>query len=515
MTEPDDRSAEGRGGLNRASERGDDTSPDTAEARHRAFLRGFPAIALAIFVAAVDQTAAATALPAIAAEFAAVEQVSWVMVAYLVAGTCAAPAFGQLGDAFGRRRLLFVALGITFAGCLINAMAPSLAVLIGGRILQGIGGGALLTIAVSLIGEALPPRERGRFQGHIASIYASAATFGPVVGGFLTQHFGWRMIFLVLPPLALLAMALATRLPRQPPARQTRLRFDWLGLGLFLLVVAPALVALDQARRMDAATLPLAGALGLLAVAALVVLIAWEKRAPDPLLPIGLLTEPSIWRTNLLGACVFGALVGSIAFMPIFLQAVRGLSPATSGLVLLPLSVCGAVGAMFAGRMMLKTGRSMVWPGFGLTWAAAMLAAIALVAHVAPIWLLPVMLGATAVGFGTSFPVAQTTVQVAAGAARLGAAAASVQLSRNLGAATGTALLGAVLFGGLALAGGEVATLFSRVVAAPGLVATLPAEDAAGLKAALSAAFRAMFLTAAGFCAVAAVLSTRVPLRRI
>ncbi|HEY4251589.1 MAG TPA: MFS transporter [Roseomonas sp.] len=493
----------------------DDTSPEATEARRRAFLRGFPAIALAIFLAAVDQTAAATALPAIATEFDAVQHVSWVMVAYLVAGTCAAPAFGQLGDAFGRRPLLFVALGISLTGCLVNAVAPSLPVLILGRVLQGIGGGALLTLAISLIGQAMPPRERGRYQAHIASIYASAAAFGPVGGGFVTQHFGWRAIFLLLPPLALLAMALATRLPRLPPSRRTRLRFDWLGLFLVLLTVAPALIALDQARRMDPATLPLAGGLGLLALAAGVALIAWEKRAPDALLPVGLLTEPSIWRTNLLGALVYAALVGSIAFMPIFLQAVRGLAPSTSGLVLLPLSVGGAMGAMIAGRLMLKTGRSMAWPGFGLTWSAVMLTAIACFAPVVPVWVLPVMLGATAIGFGTSFPVAQTTVQVAAGPARLGAAAASVQLSRNLGAATGTAILGAVLFGGLALAGTEVAALFARVVAAPGLVAELPVEEAADFRAALTAAFRAMFLTAAGFCAFAAFLTTRVPLRRI
>ncbi len=517
----DDRSAEGRGDLDRprqASVPGGwdvDTSPEAVAARSRAFLRGFPAIALAIFLAAVDQTVAATALPAIAAEFGAVEHVSWVMVAYLIAGTCAAPAFGQLSDAFGRRRLLFLALAISLTGCLVNAAAPSLPVLVGGRILQGIGGGALLTISVSLIGEALPPRERGRFQGHIASIYAAASAFGPVVGGYLTQHFGWRAIFLVLPPLALLAMVMALRLPSLPEGPRRALRFDWPGLGLFLLVVAPALIALDQARRMDPATLPVAGLLGLIAAVALAALIAWERRAPDALLPIGLLTEPSIWRTNLLGASVYAALVGSIAFMPIFLQAVRGLTPAAAGLVLLPLSIGGAIGALIAGWLMLRTGRTMIWPAYGLSWAALMLAVIAFTADRLPIWALPVLLGAAAIGFGTSFPISQTTVQVAAGIARLGAASASVQLSRNLGAATGTALLGAVLFGGLTLAGADVAALFSRVVAAPGLVATLAPAEAEGFRTALAGAFRGMFLTASGFCALGAFLTTRVPLRRI
>lgn len=490
------------------------TDPASVEARRRAFLRGFPAIALAIFLAAVDQTVTSTALPAIAAEFAAVERVSWVVVAYLVAGTCAAPVFGQLGDAYGRRNMLYVALAMNLAGCLINAFAPTLPVLIAGRVLQGIGGGGLLTLAMSIIGESLPPRERGRFQAHIAAMYASAAAFGPVGGGLLTEHFGWRSIFLVAPPLAVLAGVLALRIARVAPTRIGALRFDWLGLGLFILVVAPALIGLDQARRMDAALLPLAAGLGGVAVLSLVALIAWEKRAPDPLLPISLLAEPSIWRTNLMGACVYGALVGSIAFLPIFLQAVRGLAPGEAGLVLLPLSVGGAIGAVIVGKLMMRTGRGMLWTGIGLSVAATMLVLIGTIAESAPIWLLPVLLGITAVGFGTSFPVSQTTVQVAAGPARLGAAAASVQFSRNLGAATGTAILGAVLFGGLALAGGEVAAMFARVIAAPDVVASLPAADALALRAALVGAFRAMFFTAAAFCVVGAVLTTRVPLQR-
>ncbi|MDB5315703.1 MAG: putative arabinose efflux permease, family [Rhodospirillales bacterium] len=491
------------------------TQPEAVEARRRAFLMGFPAIALAIFLAAVDQTVTSTALPAIAAEFSAVERVSWVVVAYLVAGTCAAPVFGQLGDAYGRRNILYLALGMNLAGCLANAVAPTFPVLIAGRVVQGIGGGGLLTLAMAIIGECLPPRERGRFQGHIASIFASAAAFGPVGGGYLTEHFGWRSIFLVAPPLAVLAGVLALRLARVPPTREHPLRFDWLGLGLFILAVASALIALDQARRMDAALAPLAVGLGVVAVTALVALIAWEKRAPDPLLPISLLAEPSIWRSNLMGACVYGALVGSIAFLPIFLQAVRGLSPGQAGLVLLPLSVGGALGAVIAGRLMLKTGRGMLWPRIGLLVAAAMLVLIGTVAEVAPIWLIPVLLGLTSMGFGTSFPVGQTTVQVAAGSARLGAAAASVQFSRNLGAATGTAILGAVLFGGLALAGGEVAAMFARVIAAPGLVASLPGAEALALREALVGAFRAMFYTAAAFSVVGAVLAARVPLQRI
>lgn len=494
---------------------GEHASTDPAALRAR-FLRSFPAISLAIFLSAVDQTIVATALPAIAAELGGVERVSWVVVAYLIAATCAAPVFGQLGDAFGRRRLLFVSVGVFLVGCVVCATAGSLPMLVAGRVVQGVGGGALLTMAQALIGEAVPPRERGRFQAYIAGTFAAAHSFGPVIGGLLTEQAGWRAIFLVTPPFALLCAVLALRLPRVAPARAgVPLRFDWLGLLLFVAFVGPTLFALDQARRVEAAALPWLAGLLALAAAVLWMLLRVERRVPDPILPLGLLSEPSVWRTNLMSALIGGALVGTIAFLPIYLQAVRGLSPAEVGLILLPLSAGGAVGAVFSGQMVARTGRGMVWPSFGVTIAAGLLVFMAFAAERLSLSLLPWLLGLIAVGFGTSYPVVQTTVQVAAGAEQLGAASASVAFSRNLGAATGTALLGAILFGVLALADGDVVALLPRLAAeGPALLNGLAPAQAALLRAELAEAFRVLFLGAAALAAMAAVLAMRVPLRR-
>jgi MFS family permease len=182
------------------------TADPAAELRAR-FLRGFPAIALVIFLSAVDQTIVATALADIAADMGGIERVSWILIAYLVAATCAAPVFGQLGDFFGRRRLLFVALAIFFTGCTGCALAPNLPSLIIARVIQGFGGGALLTLTQALIGETVPPRERGKFQAWIAGAYGFASAFGPVAGGFITQAFGWRFIFWFLLPLPLVCRA--------------------------------------------------------------------------------------------------------------------------------------------------------------------------------------------------------------------------------------------------------------------------------------------------------------------
>jgi MFS family permease len=470
-----------------------------------------------MFVGAMDQTMVATALPAIAGELGEVERVSWIIVAYLIAATIAAPVYGRLGDVFGRQRMLLVALGVHAAGALTCSLAPSLAALVGARVLQGFGGGGLIALAVALIGEQLPPRERGRFQAWIAACFIAASGFGPVAGGLLTQGFGWRAVFLAAPPLGLLAAWLAaTRLAAERPEAPQGFRFDWAGTLLFGLFVAAALLALDRLQRLSLAALPGLAALAGLALLALWLLVRAERRAPDPLLPLGLLGDPVIWRTTGVAALVGGALVGLITFLPVYLQVVRGLAPGAVGLTLLPMTVSGGFGAMFAGRMMTRTGQAMLWPSIGLPVAALALAVVALGAGTMPVGVLPWLLGVAAVGFGTSFPVVQTVVQVAAGRRRLGIAAASVQFSRSLGAAAGTAALGTLLFAMLAASGGEAAGLFRRLLGeGAAAVAALDPAALAALRADLAGAFQAAFGLAAAMAAAAAVLCWRVPLRRV
>ena len=491
-------------------------TPDDTALRN-AFLRAFPAVSLVIFLAAVDQTIVATALPAIAAEMGGIERTSWILVAYLVAATCAAPIFGQLGDAFGRRRATFIALAIFAAGCLGCVMAPGLPALVAARIVQGFGGGALLTLAQALIGEAVPPRERGRYQARIAGSYAFASAFGPVAGGYLSQALGWRSIFVMLLPLAGLCALLARRLPYVPPARRgVRLHFDWLGLVLFVALVAAALIGLDRARRLDPALLPLAGGLGLLALAAGALLLRVERAARDPLLPLGLFADPSIWRTYAVSACVVGAQVGMISFLPVWLQTVRGLAPGPSGLMLLAMSAGGVSGAFFAGKMAVKTGHAMRWPSIFLPLGAAIWAGLAVVAPDLPLALLPPLLAMVAFCIGTSFPMVQVTAQAAAGRERLGSASAGVAFSRNIGAAAGTALVAAVVFAALTLTGPATTPAFQRLVAeGAGFVATLPPEAAAVLRADLVEAFRMLFASAAVLMAGGAAFAWRVPLRRV
>ncbi len=197
------------------------TSPATpARARSPAFLTVFPSIMLPMFLAVVDQTIVATALPAIAAATGEVERASWIVVAYLIAATIAAPIYGRLGDSFGRRRLMFVALAVFIARRSLCAACPTIELLTLARVLQGLGGGGLMTLSQALVGEAIPPRERARYQGYLAAVAVCANSFGPVAGGYLTEHFGWQSIFLVNVPIGLGAVALTWRLPSpEGPAR--------------------------------------------------------------------------------------------------------------------------------------------------------------------------------------------------------------------------------------------------------------------------------------------------------
>ncbi len=289
-------------------------------------------------------------------------------------------------------------------------------------------------------------------------------------------------------------------------------------IGLLLLAsfIAPVLLALDQAQRMRAGALPLVLVLLGMGLAALAMLVRQERRVAFPLLPVALLRDPTIWRSNALAACHGAALVSLLTLLPIYLHVVRASSSSQTGLILLPLMFGIGTGSMVTGRIISRTGLTMVFPSVGLVLAAGALATLAF----AIAGLSGPGIGAFLFGLGlcmgTVMGVVQITVQNAAGPHRLGAAAASVQLSRSLGAAAGTALIGAVLFAALALGDPQTASLFGRIIArsAPVEGALSPLQHGtAGTEIAL--AFRASFSMIAAFAAIGAVLAWTIPARRL
>ncbi|MBS0643620.1 MAG: MFS transporter [Proteobacteria bacterium] len=479
------------------------------------FLTVFPSIMLPMFLAALDQTIVATALPAIAGSLGEVERISWVVVSYLVANTIAAPVYGRLGDALGRKRMMFVALAVFMIASVLCALSQSILQLTAARLLQGAGGGGLMTLSQALIAEAVPPRERGKYQGYLSGMYASAATFGPVAGGWLTQAFGWHSVFLVNVPLGLAAAVLVMRLPTAP-VRGGSLQFDVWGTVFFAGCITPVLLAMERAQRFDLSALPAVLALLGLAVVSLVLLIVQEKRAPAPLLPIQLFRQAGIWRTDMLAACVAAQTVSLVAFLPMYLQVVRGASTAHSGFLLLPLTVGVAIGSLFTGRIIAATGRTAILPSIGLAVSSAMLLSLAAFAPLLPTPAVTAMLAVGSLFTGTAMPTVQMTVQTVAGPRFLGSAAASVQFARSVGASIGTALVGAVLFATLSARDPQTAAMFADLVERGQVaLALLPEAQRLLVRSEIADAFRAAFLTIGCFTTAGMLFAWWLPVRRI
>ena len=410
----------------------------------RQFLNLFAAIFLPMFMAAVDQTLLATATPAIAASLGGLRDTSWVVVGYLLAGATIVPVYGRLGDARGRRNMLLVALGVFTLGSLACALAQTLPQLVGARVMQGLGGGGLMMLSHALIGELVQPIERVRFQGYFALVFVTASTCGPVLGGFVVSHFSWRWLFLANLPFAAFAAWRLCRLPpgekHPPPAGDA----DAAGHVLFAVGALSGLYWLTSAGHRFDWTSMQSAALAAVAAASLAALYLHERRHAAPFLPMDLLRQKAIALSAILvmlfGACLFAM----IFLLPIYLQLGFRVSPASSGLLLLPLTAGQVTAAMAASRILRRTGNARPIPTFGMTVSSAALLLLGLLpAHFG----LVIALGfVTGMGLGTVMPINQVVVQTVAGRARLGAATALTTLARSTGGSAGTAIFGALVF---------------------------------------------------------------------
>jgi EmrB/QacA subfamily drug resistance transporter len=487
-------------------------APASAMTTRQSFLRVFPGVMVAMFLAAADQTILASALPTIASSFSGFADISWVVVSYLLAATVAAPLYGHLGDRFGRKRMLLGALAIFSAASLGCAFAPTLLLLIVARAVQGLGGGGLMTLAQALIGEHVSPRERGRFSGYFATVFALASTSGPVLGAYLTEHLSWRAIFAINIPLGIVAAVLARRIPDAAPPREGPFRADITGALLFALATLSLLFALSSGGHRFAWLSWQTAALVVVAGAGFALLVRWERRAVDPVLPLRLLATPAIARSNAVVFCFGVTLFSTILFLPLYLQLGRGFGIGQSGLLLLPITLAMVASSAITGKLVTRTGRLTIFPQLGMSTAALAFVGLGIAVSRASTPLVLALTSLAGLGLGMVMPPTQVAVQLAAGRKSLGSATASISLSRAIGGAAGVALVGAVLIGALGVAGGSLPALLSRVMeAGPDSVAQMSPVDRAIMGARFDHAYRIVFGLLAGVTIIGAMVARTIP----
>ena len=465
--------------------------PSPAGYDRRRFMRLFTAVMLPMFLAAVDQTLLATATPVISRELGGLRDTSWLAVAYLLASVVTVPLYGQLGDRLGRRRVLTGAIALFSLGSLCCGLAPTLWLLVAARVLQGLGGGGLMTLSQALIGEVVPPRLRARNQGYFAIIFTLASVGGPVIGGLVVQHASWRWLFLVNVPLCAIAMWRLHGMSRDDVPHPTSGRADGAGLLLFAGAMGTSLYWLSSGGNRFEWVSPTSLALALAALALWAILLRVERRAERPFLPIDLIRRPPIRYAVLTVIGFASAMFAMVFYLPVYLQLALHSNPTQSGLMLLPLTAGIVIGSALTGRLIVWTGRPTDIPKFGLLLAAASLAGMALAPTARPI-LIALGLG-TGIGLGSVMSVMQIVTQIEAGPARLGAAAGTISLARTLGSTLGASAFGALIYGSI---GGTLDFAALQNPQMPGRVET---------------AFRFAFLGAAALCVLAAWTASRVP----
>ncbi len=412
---------------------------------HQQIKRVITGIMLCILLASLDQTVVIPAVPAIAADLGAFGHLSWIVTAYLLTSTAATPIYGKLSDIYGRRALLLPALMLFIAASMACGFAQSLPQLIGARALQGLGGAGLLSMAQAAVADVVSPRERGRYQGYMASMWGIASVAGPLVGGYVTDHLSWRWVFWANLPVGLVAMWLCDRALRTLPVQRRGARIDGVGAALLAGGVTALLLMLSWGgAEFPWASAPVVGA-GILGCVLLAALIWQERRVTDPILPPHLFGNPTFLRGVLIAFFASLGLFGATFLLPLYFQLVLGVAAARSGLLVMPFLVASVTGAFTSGQYARRLGRTKAIVLTGLVACVAGFAGLAALTGNAPLWLvLPctVLLG---VGIGATMPSVLMQVQNAAARQDVGAATGSLLFLRSMGGAFGSTIVGALL----------------------------------------------------------------------
>jgi EmrB/QacA subfamily drug resistance transporter len=464
-----------------------------------------------MFLAALDQSILGTALPRITSDLGGFSRLSWVVTSYLLASTASTPLWGKISDLYGRKRLFQIAIIVFVAGSLASGFSQNIDQLIVFRAVQGLGGGGLMALALATVGDVIPPRERGRYQGYFALTFGASSVLGPVLGGFFADGPGWQWIFFINVPLGIVALVVTSAALKMPHVRRDH-SIDYLGAAVIVGSVSSILLYTAWAgpergwRDPTGLTLLFGGLL--LAV----VFVLVELRASEPIIPMRLFRNSIFSLANAFGFLIGIAMFGSMIYLPVYLQVVGEMSPTRSGLAMLPMIVGLFTTSLTAGQIMSRTGRYRFFPPTG---AALVVIALLLLSRLdvsSPYWFAGLSMYFFGAGLGLCMQVMVVVVQNAVDRSDIGVATSSVAFFRQMGGSFGTALFGAILTSRLST---HLAEVLSGGTSASQQVDTndtdairqLPPALRGLVQEAFSRSLDEMFLTAVPIVLVAGVLA--------
>ena len=492
-----------------------------AQLGHRQILAVYTGLMLAMAVASLDQTIVATALPTIVGELGGLAHIGWVATAYLVTSTAAAVIYGKLSDQYDRKRVFQSALVVFLAGSALAGLAQTLGQLIAFRALQGVGGGGLMALTLAVVADLVPPRHRGRYAGYLGGVLALSTVAGPLIGGLLVDGPGWRWIFYVNLPIGLAAFLVIGARLRLPPRPARAARFDLPGAALLVVAVGCAVLVASLGGGQLAWTSPQVLALAAAGLA-LGLLLAVERRTAEPLLPPALLANSVVAVTSAVGLLTGMVLLGSLAFLPLFLQVARGASATSSGLLVLPLMLGVLAGSVLTGRLVVATGRYKPFPVLGCTVMTAAFWLLSRVGTATPQAAVTAQMVLLGLGIGLTMQVLIVAGQNAVERRHLGLVTSLAQFFRELGGSVGVAVFGAIFASHIGaelarrLPGAAARALGGSLRGGPAQLRTLAPGVHHAVAHAVAAAVDTVFAWALPFAALALLLTLllrELPLR--